>query len=174
MDLKSIHHSICWICDISSTKGSSPTTSMEALKKAAKELIYKTFRFNGKTPSKALWCKENTLVYWRVSLQTYPGKQPSSTSLEEHSNSCWTPSWILCPQMTISPGGTRDSKACALCGRAEYLSHAPNSCPYMLEQGRYTWRHDNILSSMKHSLKIGISDAGTPQPDIDLNVEISL
>ncbi len=49
--------------------------------------------------------------------------------------------------------GKRLSKACTLCERAECLSHVLSSCPYMLEQGRYTWRHDSVLSSIETFIK---------------------
>ncbi len=71
-------------------------------------------------------------------------------------------SWILYPQKgNFTMWGKRLSKACTLCGRAEYLSHALSSCPYLLEQG--TWRHDSILSSIETLIKNEINST-----DVDI------
>jgi hypothetical protein len=35
---------------------------------------------------------------------------------------------------------------CPLCGNCQTLHHILNHCQNMLKQGRYTWRHDSILS----------------------------
>ena len=42
---------------------------------------------------------------------------------------------------------------CPLCSRQQTLSHVLSDCPVSLEQGRYTWRHDQILSIIKDGLK---------------------
>ena len=36
-----------------------------------------------------------------------------------------------------------------MCGIRETLGHVLNSCNVMLNQGRYTWRHDNVLLTIK-------------------------
>ena len=38
------------------------------------------------------------------------------------------------------------SPACNLCGEYETTAHVLSGCKTMLEQGRYTWRHDSILN----------------------------
>lgn len=100
-----------WACDISNTKGGSPPPQLtwEAWRKLQRHLYTKPSRYNGKTTFKALWCKDNSLISWRASFQTYPWKQPSTTSQMGHSSSCWTLSWIRYTQRTISPGGARNS-----------------------------------------------------------------
>jgi hypothetical protein len=40
----------------------------------------------------------------------------------------------------------KTSDKCSLCGNKETLHHILNHCKTMLDQGRYTWRHDSILS----------------------------
>ncbi len=47
----------------------------------------------------------------------------------------------------------RNSPACGLCGNKETLLHVLNSCKVMLDQGRYTWRHNSILHSILTTLK---------------------
>ena len=49
--------------------------------------------------------------------------------------------------------GKRLSKSCSSCGRAEYLSHVLNACPTSLKEGRYTWRHDSVLSQISALLE---------------------
>ena len=44
--------------------------------------------------------------------------------------------------------------SCPLCGRKATLRHILNGCSVALRQGRYTWRHDNVLRILKwHFLK---------------------
>ena len=45
------------------------------------------------------------------------------------------------------------SNCCPLCSRQQTLSHVLSDCPVSLEHGRYTWRHDQILSIIKDGLK---------------------
>lgn len=42
--------------------------------------------------------------------------------------------------------GKRINSRCALCGSYETLLHTLNACKKSLDQGKFTWRHDNILS----------------------------
>ena len=42
--------------------------------------------------------------------------------------------------------------ACPLCGRHATLRHILNGCSIALRQGRYTWRHDNVLRILKRHL----------------------
>ena len=42
--------------------------------------------------------------------------------------------------------GKKVSAKCKLCGNKQTLQHVLNGCKVMLEQGRYTWRHNNILN----------------------------
>ena len=49
-------------------------------------------------------------------------------------------------------GKTMSSK-CKACGNHETLHHVLNNCNTFLNQGRYTWRHDNVLSYIHNHLK---------------------
>jgi hypothetical protein len=45
----------------------------------------------------------------------------------------------------LSRWGKRINTKCDLCGYKETLQHVLNNCKVMLDQGRYTWRHDSVL-----------------------------
>ena len=42
--------------------------------------------------------------------------------------------------------------ACILCGRPATLRHVLNGCSVALHQGRFTWRHNSVLSAIRHRL----------------------
>ena len=42
--------------------------------------------------------------------------------------------------------GRKSDGKCKLCGNRETLHHSLNNCKIMLEQGRYTWRHNSIVN----------------------------
>ncbi len=44
--------------------------------------------------------------------------------------------------------GKRSNSKCELCSHHDTLLHTLNNCPTMLKDGRYTWRHNNVLSHM--------------------------
>ncbi len=44
--------------------------------------------------------------------------------------------------------GKRSNSKCELCSHHEILLHTLNNCPTMLKDGRYTWRHNSVLSHM--------------------------
>lgn len=41
---------------------------------------------------------------------------------------------------------------CILCDRPATLRHVLNACPSALHQGRYTWRHDSVLTALKREI----------------------
>ena len=47
----------------------------------------------------------------------------------------------------------RSSPACNLCQNRETLLHTLNNCTSMLNDGRYTWRHNSILDTLATNLK---------------------
>ena len=49
--------------------------------------------------------------------------------------------------------GKRTNARCPLCKNCESLSHVLNNCSVSLTQGRYTWRHDSILSHIVELLQ---------------------
>ena len=42
--------------------------------------------------------------------------------------------------------------ACIMCGKPATLRYVLNGCPVALHQGRYTWRHNSVLSEIRHRL----------------------
>ncbi len=42
----------------------------------------------------------------------------------------------------------RSNSKCELCWHHDTLLHTLNNCPTMLKDGRYTWRHNSVLSHM--------------------------
>ena len=50
--------------------------------------------------------------------------------------------------------GKRKFSFCPLCSSPSCtLAHITNFCPVALNQGRYTWRHDSVLSYITHFVK---------------------
>ena len=52
----------------------------------------------------------------------------------------------------LSKWGKVISQECDLCGDRETTGHALSGCKVMLDQGRYTWCHDSILSKISTSM----------------------
>ena len=42
--------------------------------------------------------------------------------------------------------------ACIMCGKPATLRHVLNGYPVALHQGQYTWRHNSVLSAIRHRL----------------------
>ena len=57
------------------------------------------------------------------------------------------------PKITLVAWGKRINTKCALCGNKETLQHVLNNCKTMLDQGRYTWRHNSVLRIIMDTLK---------------------
>lgn len=53
----------------------------------------------------------------------------------------------------LSRWGKRLNTKCSLCGNKETLQHVLNNCKLMLDQGRYTWRHNSVLRKILDTLK---------------------
>ena len=53
----------------------------------------------------------------------------------------------------------RNSPDCQLCGNKETMLHVFNNCKTMLDQGRYSWRHDSILNQLYDFIKPPNSDS---------------
>jgi hypothetical protein len=61
--------------------------------------------------------------------------------------------------------GYIDSAACTLCGAPQCtLHHLLVNCPFALNQGRYTWRHDSVLQDIKGALVPLIDDFNSKKP----------
>ena len=52
--------------------------------------------------------------------------------------------------------GKRTNDRCPVCGNKETLQHVLNICSIYLEQGRFTWRHNNILNYIWSAIKEGL------------------
>ena len=46
-----------------------------------------------------------------------------------------------------------EESSCPLCGQTGTLAHILTACPTALSQGRYTWRHDQVLRALADSLE---------------------
>jgi hypothetical protein len=53
----------------------------------------------------------------------------------------------------LSRWGKSCNSKCSLCGNKETLQHVLNNCKTMLDQGRYTWRHNSVLRKIMDALK---------------------
>ena len=62
--------------------------------------------------------------------------------------------------------GKMISDKCKKCNNKETLHHVLNACSIALDEGRYTWRHDNILLYLVETIQKGLND-------LDESVKIS-
>lgn len=53
--------------------------------------------------------------------------------------------------------GKAETLSCQLCSGRGTLEHVLSSCPTALSQGRYTWRHDQVLKPIAEAISRGIS-----------------
>ena len=53
----------------------------------------------------------------------------------------------------LSRWGKKMTTNCNLCSKKETLHHVLNHCQVMLEQGRYTWRHNSVLRIIHDTLR---------------------
>ena len=54
--------------------------------------------------------------------------------------------------------GKASSDKCKACGNRETLHHVLNNCKRSLEQGRFTWRHNNILNYIVKTIRSGFAN----------------
>ena len=57
-------------------------------------------------------------------------------------------------------GLVEDTK-CGLCGGTETLHHVLSNCTYVLANGRYTWRHNQVLREVCEAAKAAVSKANS-------------
>ena len=57
-------------------------------------------------------------------------------------------------------GLVEDTK-CGLCGGTETLHHVLSNCTYALANGRYTWRHNQVLREVYEAAKAAVSKANS-------------
>ena len=72
---------------------------------------------------------------------------------------------LLPTPVNLQLWGKREDAACGLCGRRASLEHILSSCKTALTQGRYRWRHDQVLKEIAQGLdearKKGKTTSGT-------------
>ena len=59
--------------------------------------------------------------------------------------------------------------ACILCGKPATLRHILNGCSVALRQGRFTWRHNSVLSAIEHRLTT-FGEQSATQPALQATV----
>ena len=57
--------------------------------------------------------------------------------------------------------GKRTNDRCPRCGNKETLLHVLNFCKNSLEQGRFTWRHNNIINYLKEIISHSLTSSNT-------------
>lgn len=60
--------------------------------------------------------------------------------------------------------GLVESPACALCSKRGSLKHILSSCAKALGEGRYMWRHDQVLKSIAEAISGGVERARRIRP----------
>ena len=60
----------------------------------------------------------------------------------------------------------RSNSKCKHCSNHETLHHILNNCKIYLDQGRYTWRHNNVLSFISSAISSAYSSLPTIMPTI--------
>ena len=143
---------------LSKIEESNPNSSLKQQKSQAKDLLQK-----------------NTSEFWHSHVKSLVVQGRFLDLLaSENSNFNWKsiaynlPSRI-CKFLINSVSDTLNTRAnlhrwgrcqntkCKGCGNHETLHHVLNNCTKFLNQGRYTWRHNNILSHILKTLTSNIS-----------------
>ncbi len=60
--------------------------------------------------------------------------------------------------------GKVESPACPLCSRRGTLEHILSCCPKALGEGRYRWRHDQVLKAIAEAIAVGVEWAKRSRP----------
>ena len=116
------------------------------------------------------WEIQNADLIWKVDLFNLP-RGVAKFILNAITNTLPT-------KDNLSRWGKVISPACDRCGNKETMNHVLSGCPTSLEQGRYTWRHDSVLTNIANfiscsndSIEIHCDAGGKPwtvPPDITL------
>lgn len=67
---------------------------------------------------------------------------------------------VLPSPANLCTWGKADTPTCQLCPARGTLEHILSSCPTALGQGRYTWRHNQVLKSIADTISKEISKGG--------------
>ena len=106
-----------------------------------------------------LLIEEETNVSWKSICNNMP-KGLLSFALKASTNGLNTPD-------NLKRWGIRKFNKCDLCGNWSNLEHILNWCPVALNQGRFTWRHDSVLSHLTLQIKSVKPDNITVYADIE-------
>ncbi|XP_062848878.1 ankyrin repeat domain-containing protein 26 isoform X2 [Trichomycterus rosablanca] len=71
---------------------------------------------------------------------------------------------VLPSPTNLQRWGMADTAACQLCERRATLEHILSCCPKALGEGRYRWRHDQVLRALADTLSIAISNCRYQPP----------
>ena len=71
---------------------------------------------------------------------------------------------VLPSPSNLHTWGKVETPACALCQRRGTLQHILSCCPKALGEGRYRWRHDQVLKAIADSIHSGISHSKSLRP----------
>ena len=63
--------------------------------------------------------------------------------------------------------GKRTNDRCPFCGNIQTLLHVLSNCNVALEQGRYTWRHNSVLSSIINCISDDLNDGFSLFSDLE-------
>ena len=80
------------------------------------------------------------------------GTEPSSVILSQ-TCSINIKSWKV-PYHLLRNWGLTEEAKCHLCQEVGTLEHILSSCKVALQQGRYRWRHEQVLRTVAHTLEI--------------------
>ena len=67
---------------------------------------------------------------------------------------------VLPSPVNLVTWGLTDDPKCTLCGELATLSHILTACKVALSQGRYSWRHDQVLRVLAKHIKQARVEAG--------------
>ena len=67
----------------------------------------------------------------------------------------------LPPRDNLQKWGLVEDTKCVLCGGTETLHHVLSNCTYALANGRYTWRHNQVLREVCQAAKAVVSKANS-------------
>ena len=106
----------------------------------------------------SLLIEENTNITWKSIINNIP-KGVLSFALKASVNGLPTPD-------NLKRWGAKKLDKCQICGNFANLEHVLNWCKTSLNDGRFKWRHDSIISYMMTEINKGKEDEITVHADI--------
>ncbi len=71
---------------------------------------------------------------------------------------------VLLSPSNLHLWGKVESPACPLCSKRGTLEHILSCCPKALREGRYRWRHDQVLKTIAEVISTGVERAKQSRP----------